>query len=255
MRRSSRQRLQDGQNGPQPDPSEFEPEPEFTVGEDGSEPSRTSTPKPAEAQENAQVTKEDGGEPASAELPQPSSEKNGPLDGGQEEVQQQEAAPPTPELPKDVQAKLQRLAKLEDKYGQLLRAYKTAHARVQTIGPFEASLRENTPLTTITDPGALVEYLNQVALRGDMVMQELKRVTGDSEETKKKLEASEKEKVELQDEVMQLKDKMGRLPAMNGVATYRSSSNRDQHTICNCKIAHRCDHLARAQLLNVFTQS
>ena len=115
-----------------------------------------------------------------------------------------------------MQAKLQRLAKLEDKYGQLLRAYKTAHARVQTIGPFEASLRENTPLTTIAEPGALVEYLNQLNLKGDMVMQELKRVSSENEENKKKLEASEREKIDLQDEVMQLKDKLGRMPVING---------------------------------------
>ena len=121
-----------------------------------------------------------------------------------------------PELPQVVQAKLQRLAKLEDKYGQLLRAYKTAHARVQTIGPFEASLRENTPLTTIAEPGALVEYLNQLNLKGDMVMQELKRVSSENEENKKKLEASEREKIDLQDEVMQLKDKLGRMPVING---------------------------------------
>ena len=132
---------------------------------------------------------------------------------------QNEEEPPAPEIPKPVQAKLQRLAKLEEKYGQLLRAYKTAHARVQTIGPFEAALRENTPLTTIAEPGALVEYLNQLNLKGDMVMQELKRVTTESEENKKKLEASEKEKTELQDEVAQLKDKMVRMPVVNGEAT------------------------------------
>lgn len=130
--------------------------------------------------------------------------------------EQDEKERPGPELPLEVQAKLQRLVKLEDKYGQMLRAYKIAHARVQSIGPFEASLRENTPLTTIAEPGALVEYLNQLNLKGNMVMQELKRVSTENEENKKKLGASENEKSDLQDEVMQLKDRMGRIPAVNG---------------------------------------
>ena len=125
---------------------------------------------------------------------------------------------PPPELPKDVQAKLQRLLKLEEKYGQLLRAYKIAHARVQTIAPFESSLRENTPLTTIAEPVPFVEYLSQLNLKGDMVMQELKRVTADNDATKKKLEGSEKEKAVLQTEVKELKEKLETLPAVNAEA-------------------------------------
>jgi chromosome segregation ATPase len=207
--------VQDAQNGPQPDPSEFEPEPEFTIGEDVSEPSRASTPKPLEPKEDTPAKIEDGTTEASTDAPAAATTnaKISAVDGQDEEEQ------PVPALPREVQAKLLRLTKLEDKYGQLLRAYKNAHARVQTIGPFEASLRENTPLTTIAEPGALVEYLNQLNLKGDMVMQELKRVTSDNEGNKKKLDGSEKDRADLRAEVKQLKEKLESTQATNGDST------------------------------------
>ena len=74
---------------------------------------------------------------------------------------------------------------------ELLRSYRIAHARVGTIETFEASLRENTPLTSISDPSAFVEYLNQVNRKGDMVMDELKRVSKERDELNKKFEEAE----------------------------------------------------------------
>lgn len=70
---------------------------------------------------------------------------------------------------------------------ELLRSYRVAHARVLTIEPFEAALRETTPLTSISDPAALVEYLNQVNLKGDMVVDELKRVSTERDKFKEEL--------------------------------------------------------------------
>lgn len=58
---------------------------------------------------------------------------------------------------------------------ELLRSYRVAHKRATAIEPFEKALRENTPLTSISEPAALIEYLNQLNLKGDMVMDELKR--------------------------------------------------------------------------------
>lgn len=89
-----------------------------------------------------------------------------------------------------------------------------AHARVLTIEPFETSLRENTPLTSISDPKALVEYLNQVNLKGDMVLDELKRVSTERDTLKEKLSIAEKSTKEAWDEVTNLrnsKDTDGRL--------------------------------------------
>ena len=88
---------------------------------------------------------------------------------------------------------------------ELLRSYRIAHARVSVIEPFEASLRENTPLISINDPSALVEYLNQVNLKGDMVLDELKRVTSEKDSIKVKLEDAERKTREAWDEVTRLK--------------------------------------------------
>lgn len=76
---------------------------------------------------------------------------------------------------------------------------------MQTIEPFEASLRENTPLTSISDPSALVEYLNNINLKGDMVLDELKRVSSEKDTFKQKLDAAEKDAKEAWDEVANLR--------------------------------------------------
>ena len=68
---------------------------------------------------------------------------------------------------------------------ELLRSYRVAHSRAVSIEPFEKALKEHTPLAGISDPNALVEYLDQLNLKGDMVMDELKRVSTDRDEYKK----------------------------------------------------------------------
>lgn len=88
---------------------------------------------------------------------------------------------------------------------ELLRSYRVAHARVLSIEPFETSLRENTPLTSISDPAALVEYLNQLNLKGDMVLDELKRVSIERDNFKTKLEEAERSTKEAWDEVASLR--------------------------------------------------
>lgn len=68
-----------------------------------------------------------------------------------------------------------------------MKSYRTAHTRVLSIEPFENALRENTPLTSINDSAALVEYLNQVNLKSDMVLCELKRVSSERDTFKEEL--------------------------------------------------------------------
>lgn len=69
----------------------------------------------------------------------------------------------------------------------MLKSYRTAHARVLSIDPFENALKENTPLTSINDSAALVEYLNQINLKSDMVLDELKRVSSERDTFKEEL--------------------------------------------------------------------
>ena len=92
-----------------------------------------------------------------------------------------------------------------DIFIELLRSYRIAHARVQTIEIFETSLRENTPLTSISDPNALVEYLNQLNLKSDLVSDELKRVSIERDDYKRKLGDAESTAKEAWDEVTKLK--------------------------------------------------
>lgn len=88
---------------------------------------------------------------------------------------------------------------------ELLRAYRKAHARNSTIEPFESRLRESTPLTSINDPGAFVEYLSQLNIRGDMVMEELRTVSRDRDEIKGELDNAERRLREAFDEATQLR--------------------------------------------------
>lgn len=88
---------------------------------------------------------------------------------------------------------------------ELLRSYRIAHARVLSIEPFETSLRESTPLTSISDPEALVEYLNQLNLKGDMVLDELKRVSSGRDDFKTKFEEAERSLKEALEEVAKLR--------------------------------------------------
>ncbi|KAI9661000.1 MAG: hypothetical protein M1821_009327 [Bathelium mastoideum] len=161
-----------------PDPSEFDPE--FVIGSET--PSRTSTPQ----------IKEDADPPPKKNEAQPGGEDGNKHDENKESApgeQVQETPQQPPELPIDVKTKLRKLEKLEPRYSDLLRSYRIAHARILLIEPFEATLREHTPLTSIGDPNALVEYLNQMTQRSGMVMEELKRVSTENADIRKERDA------------------------------------------------------------------
>ncbi|KAM7213159.1 Golgin IMH1 [Rhypophila decipiens] len=114
------------------------------------------------------------------------------------------STPVTAELSPEIKSRLKKLEKLEKTYPELLRSYRIAHGRVSSIEPFEKALRENTPLTSIKDPEAFVEYLNQLNLKSDMVMDELKRVSGEKDALKTKSEAAEKELAAVKEEIAAL---------------------------------------------------
>lgn len=87
----------------------------------------------------------------------------------------------------------------------MLKFYRRAHAQALSIEPFEKSLRENTPLTSISDPAALAEYLNQVNLKSDMVLDELKRVSTERDKFKEELGQAKQKTKEAWDEVTYLR--------------------------------------------------
>lgn len=96
-----------------------------------------------------------------------------------------------------------------------MKSYRTAHARVLSIEPFENTLRENTPLTSINDSAALVEYLNQINLKSDMVLDELKRVSSERDTFKEELAQMKQKSEEAQEEDLA---NIGRNNVTNGSA-------------------------------------
>ncbi|KAF2650271.1 hypothetical protein K491DRAFT_707665 [Lophiostoma macrostomum CBS 122681] len=173
--------------GKGPDPSTFETD--FVIGEDD-EPSRAATPRPKEKTDAAAATSPEA--------------KEKPEDG--EAAMEDEKNTPPLEIPPEVQTRLRKLDKLEPKYSELLRSYRIAHARVTAIEAFEASLRENTPLTSISEPAAFVEYLGQLNVKSDMLMEELKRVSKERDELNKKFDESERSAKESQEELRKLQE-------------------------------------------------
>ncbi|KAJ5152620.1 uncharacterized protein N7482_009098 [Penicillium canariense] len=186
-----------------PDPKEFEAE--FAIGDD-EESSRSVTPRletPDNGSEATTVVEgdaEDREDKSKTKIAPDESEK----DAARAPDTESTSLAPT-ELPAEVRGKLRRLDKLEARYHELLKAYRTAHSRVLSIEPFEAALREYTPLSSIAEPKALTEYLNQMSLKSDMVVDELKRVTTDRDDYKKKLEEAQKTVKAAHDEVAGLK--------------------------------------------------
>ena len=158
---------------------------------DDEEPSRSGTPRPAADHHEKTATEGPTTQDAKALEADKEAQAKDPEIGSLGQP---------PELPTDVRVKLRKLEKLEGRYQELLRSYRIAHARVQTIDSFETSLRENTPLTSISDPNALSEYLNQVNLKGDMVLDELKRVSSERDSYKQKLDEAEKKTREAWDD-------------------------------------------------------
>ncbi|KAJ5618808.1 Vesicle-mediated transport protein (Imh1) [Penicillium lagena] len=182
-----------------PDPKEFEPE--FAIGDDES--SGTATPQAETLKPDSEVTTLNPGAEGEEQESKAPAASSATGDAAAPDTEPNDEA--APELPTEVRAKLRRLEKLEPRYHELLKAYRVAHARVLSIEPFEAALRENTPLSSIAEPKALTEYLNQSTLKSDMVMEELKRVSTEKDDYKKKLEEAEKSAKEIREEMVRLK--------------------------------------------------
>ncbi|KAI9891038.1 MAG: hypothetical protein M1814_003389 [Vezdaea aestivalis] len=110
------------------------------------------------------------------------------------------------DLPTEVRVKMRRLEKLEIKFQELLRSYRIAHPKAKLVDSFETTLREHTPLTSISDPSAFVEYLNQVSTKGNLAMEELKRILAERNAFKSKLDMMEKEQLSKADAGAHSKD-------------------------------------------------
>lgn len=84
-----------------------------------------------------------------------------------------------------LQAKLTKFAKYEEKYPQLLKAYKLEKKKGELIRIYEKVLSENTPCTSIAEPRVLIDYLNDLTSKSSIQQKELNRVQGELEAYKK----------------------------------------------------------------------
>ncbi|KAI8949772.1 GRIP domain-containing protein [Xylaria longipes] len=109
----------------------------------------------------------------------------------------------TPELPPQVKAKLRKLEKLEPNFYEVLRSYRIAHTQIKN---FERVLQENTPLSTIKDPNALMDYLNEFTQKTDIAFREMRRVSTERDDLKKRADSSEAEIAVLKNELAALKE-------------------------------------------------
>ncbi|PFH56053.1 hypothetical protein XA68_17140 [Ophiocordyceps unilateralis] len=180
-----------------PDPAVFEAA--FVI-DDSDDMSRAASPRPPlPSKDNGPVKEASGESDRRAVEDQDANEKGSRGDNDPDREAADSPAPTAaaaPGLTPDIKQRLRKLEKLEATYPELLRSYRVAHKRATAIEPFEKALRDNSPLVSISDPEALIEYLNQLNLRGDMVMQELKRVTADRDELKRKQQEAQVESTE-----------------------------------------------------------
>lgn len=109
----------------------------------------------------------------------------------------------------------------------LLRNYRTAHARVSLIDPFEAILREHTSLTSIDDPGALIEFLSGSNLKYDMTREELKRVAEEKNELAKERDELKTKLAEAESKVKAAFDEAAGLRKEREEAKAAAAARRD----------------------------
>lgn len=77
-------------------------------------------------------------------------------------------------LPSVVRAKLRKFNKYEEKYPVLLEAFKVEKRKAAVIPVLEKVLRENTPISSISETGALVEYLNGLNEKSTLLQNEIR---------------------------------------------------------------------------------
>lgn len=116
-----------------------------------------------------------------------------------------------PQNEANVATKLAKLAKFEEKYPLLLKAYKTEKKRGELVKLYESVLSEHTPCTSISQPQELVDYLNSLTSKTAMLQKELTSGKVEFENTQKSLEASKRSAEQSTNEVNHLKQQISKL--------------------------------------------
>lgn len=84
---------------------------------------------------------------------------------------------PYADLPKDIQIKLRKFEKYEQKYPLLLQAYKNEKIKNEKLDSITRILSENTPVSDLNDLESLTSYFENVEQKTKMLNEEVKRLT------------------------------------------------------------------------------
>lgn len=79
--------------------------------------------------------------------------------------------------PSELDGKLRKFAKYEEKYPQLLKAYRVEKKKGDLVKLFEKVLSENTPCQTISEPQQMLDFLDGLNNKAGLLKQELERVS------------------------------------------------------------------------------
>lgn len=96
-------------------------------------------------------------------------------------------------LPREVQIKLRKFDKYEEKYPRLLAAYKNERLKLEKITAVEKVLTENTPVSSIDDVETLAAFFRDSAEKQKMLNDEIKRLVSLNKESDRSGHGSELE--------------------------------------------------------------
>ncbi|PRT55862.1 Golgin IMH1 [Wickerhamiella sorbophila] len=125
---------------------------------------RTQTPDVSEME----FMKDESAAPAGSATSQPASEDATPDDSHSMIAGMTEA---------EIEGKLRKFSKYEEKYPQLLKAYRIEKKKGELVKLFEKVLSENTPCQTISEPQQMLEFLDGLNTKASLLKQELERVS------------------------------------------------------------------------------
>lgn len=95
------------------------------------------------------------------------------------------------DLPKEIQAKLKKFEKYEQKYPLLLNAYKNEKLKSEQFDKVQQILTENTPIASTDDHESLITFFQNVEMKTTMLNDEIKRLTTEQSENQKKIQELE----------------------------------------------------------------
>lgn len=99
-------------------------------------------------------------------------------------------------LPKEIQGKLKKFEKYEQKYPLLLNAYKNEKLKNEKLDFLNKVIAENTPISSLDDIELLSSFFKDLNLKTNMLHDEIKRLTSDKFTQQKEMEELSKQLIQ-----------------------------------------------------------